>query len=158
MGTPPTTSIAKQVVFSAASAGLRPDPLLTVSQWADQYRVLSTLTSAEPGQWRTSRTPYLREIMDCLSPSSSYERVVFIKGSQLGGTECGNNWIGYIIHQAPGPVMMVQPSLDMAKKNSKHRIDALIEDSPALSKLLRPPGRLHAGADFVGRLGSLGRA
>ena len=51
--------------------GLRPDPLLTVSEWADRYRVLSQRASSEPGRWRTERTPYLKEIMDCLSPSSS---------------------------------------------------------------------------------------
>ena len=50
--------------------GLKPDPLLTVSQWADRYRVLSQRASSEPGRWRTERTPYLKEIMDCLSPSS----------------------------------------------------------------------------------------
>src|ERR671918_1366105 len=55
--------------------GLKPDPLLTVSEWADRYRVLSQRASSEPGRWRTERTPYLREIMDCLSPSSSVQRV-----------------------------------------------------------------------------------
>jgi phage terminase large subunit GpA-like protein len=50
--------------------GLKPDPLLTVSEWADSYRVLSQRASSEPGRWRTERTPYLKEIMDCLSPSS----------------------------------------------------------------------------------------
>jgi phage terminase large subunit GpA-like protein len=28
--------------------------------------------------------------MDCLSPSSTIERIVFMKGAQVGGTECGN--------------------------------------------------------------------
>ena len=65
--------------------GLTPDPLLTVSEWADRYRVLSQRASSEPGRWRTERTPYLKEIMDCLSPSSPFQRVVFMKGSQVGG-------------------------------------------------------------------------
>jgi phage terminase large subunit GpA-like protein len=54
--------------------GLKPDPLLTVSEWSDQYRVLSQRASSEPGRWRTQRTPYLKEIMDCLSPSALGER------------------------------------------------------------------------------------
>jgi len=82
--------------------GLMPDPLLTVSEWADLHRVLGTKESGEPGRWRTSRTPYLRQIMDCLSPASPVERVVFMKGAQVGGTELGLNWIGYAIHHAPG--------------------------------------------------------
>ncbi len=65
--------------------GLTPDPLLTVSEWADKHRVLSSKAASEPGRWRTSRTPYLREIMDALSPMSPIERVVFMKGAQVGG-------------------------------------------------------------------------
>ena len=64
--------------------GLTPDPILTVSEWADQHRVLSSLAASEPGRWRTRRTPYLRDIMDCLSPTSAVERVVFMKGAQIG--------------------------------------------------------------------------
>ena len=81
-------------IEQAWAEGLIPDPLLTVSEWSDRHRVLSTKASAEPGRWRTSRTPYLREIMDALSPMSPVERVVFMKGAQLGATEMGNNWIG----------------------------------------------------------------
>ncbi|MCC6366348.1 MAG: phage terminase large subunit family protein [Bryobacterales bacterium] len=134
-----------QIYGSAAAAGARPDPLLTISEWADQYRVLSTRASAEPGPWRTDRTPYLREIMDCLSPSSSLERVVFMKGAQVGATECGNNWIGFVIHQAPGPMMAVQPTVEMAKRNSKQRIDPLIEESEVLRKLVRDPRSRDSG-------------
>ena len=64
--------------------GLTPDPILTVSEWSDQHRILSSLAASEPGRWRTRRTPYLREIMDCLSPASPVERVVFMKGAQVG--------------------------------------------------------------------------
>src|SRR5512142_2389409 len=78
------TPTAEEIYGAAAAAGARPDPLLTISQWADQYRILSQRASAEPGPWRTERTPYLREIMDCLSPSSPIERVVFTKGAQIG--------------------------------------------------------------------------
>ncbi|MGH6920818.1 MAG: phage terminase large subunit family protein, partial [Geminicoccaceae bacterium] len=96
--------------------GLKPDPLLTVSEWADRYRVLSQRASSEPGRWRTDRTPYLKEIMDCLSPSSPWQRVALMKGAQIGGTECGNNWIGYVVHQAPGPMMAVSPTVELAKR------------------------------------------
>jgi phage terminase large subunit GpA-like protein len=135
LNSPATT--AAEIYDEAFRAGLKPEPLLTISQWADRYRVLSQRASAEPGAWRTDRTPYLREIMDCLSPSSPIERVVFMKGAQIGGTECGNNWIGYVIHQAPGPMMAVQPTVEMAKRNSKQRIDPLIEESKALKELVR---------------------
>jgi phage terminase large subunit GpA-like protein len=133
------TPTAEEIYGAAATAGARPDPLLTISQWADKYRTLSQRASAEPGPWRTDRTPYLREIMDCLSPASPIERTVFMKGAQIGGTECGNNWIGYVIHQAQGPMMAVQPTVEMAKRNSKQRIDPLIEESEVLRTLVRDP-------------------
>ena len=76
---------AEQIYIAAARDGLRPPPRLTVSEWADRYRILSSRSSAEPNQWRTSRTPYLRDIMDTLSPASRWERIVFAKGAQIGG-------------------------------------------------------------------------
>ncbi len=142
MQTPPSVS---EIVGAAARAGARPDPLLTISQWADQYRTLSQRASSEPGRWRTDRTPYLREIMDCLSPTSPMEHVVFMKGAQIGGTECGNNWIGYVIHQAPGPMMAVQPTVEMAKRNSKQRVDPLIEESGVLHTLVSDPRSRDSG-------------
>jgi len=125
--------------------GLRPDPLLTVSEWADRHRRLSARASSEPGPWRTSRTPYLRDIMDCLSPSSPIERVVVMKGAQVGLTECGNNWAGYVIHHAPGPMLAVLPTVEMAKRNSKQRIDPLIEESPALRQRVKPARSRDSG-------------
>ena len=136
---------ATQVYGTAFSQGLRPESHFTVSEWADQYRLLSQRASAEAGRWRTARTPYLREIMDELSSSSRYERVVFMKGAQIGGTECGNNWLGYIIHHAPGPVMSIQPTVEMAKRNSKQRIDPLIEESPVLRDLVQSPRSRDSG-------------
>jgi phage terminase large subunit GpA-like protein len=136
---------AEEIYTAAAAAGARPDPLLTVSEWADQYRTLSQRASAEPGPWRTERTPYLREIMDCLSPSSTVERVVFMAGAQCGKTEAGNNFIGYSIHQPPGPMMAVQPTVEMAKRNSKQRIDPLIEESDVLRKLVKDPRSRDSG-------------
>jgi phage terminase large subunit GpA-like protein len=131
--------------------GLTPDPLLSVSQWADQHRILSSKASAEPGRWRTSRTPYLREIMNCLSPHSEIERTVFMKGAQLGATECGNSWLGYIIHHAPGPTMAVSPTVEMAKRNSKQRIDSLIEESPVLAALVSPSRSRDAGNTILAK-------
>ena len=140
-----------EICRTSAAAGLRPDPLLTVSEWSDEYRILSARASAEPGSWRTSRTPYLREIMDCLSPSSPIERIVFMKGAQVGATECGNNWIGYVVHQAPGPMMCVQPTVEMAKRNSKQRIDPLFEESEALCKLVRDPRSRDSGNTILSK-------
>ena len=125
--------------------GLRPDSIISVSEWADANRVLSQTASSEPGRFRTSRTPYLKEIMDALSPSSSYEKVVFMKGAQIGGTEAGNNWIGYMIDQAPGPMLVVQPTVEMGKRWSTGRLAPLIEDTPCLRDKVKDPRSRDSG-------------
>lgn len=126
------------VYIAAYSAGLMPDETLTVSEWADAHRLLSNKASAEPGPWHTSRTPYLREIMDSLSVYDPCQRVAFMKSAQIGGTEAGNNWLGYVIHHAPAPMLYVQPTVDIAQKVSKQRVAPMIEESPALSERIAP--------------------
>jgi len=116
--------------------GRTPEPQLTVSQWAQAHRMLSPTASAEPGLWRNERTPYLREIMDCLSAANPARRVVFMKGSQLGATECGNNWLGYVIHHVPGPMLFVEPTVDLAKTESKQRVAPMIEETEVLRTLV----------------------
>lgn len=118
-------------------AGLKPDSILSVSEWADANRILSQTASSEPGKFRTSRTPYLKDIMNALSPSSPYEKVVFMKGAQIGGTEAGNNWVGYIIDQAPGPMLVVQPTVEMGKRWSKGRLAPLIQDTVCLREKIK---------------------
>jgi phage terminase large subunit GpA-like protein len=127
------------------SDGLTPDPAMTVAEWADTYRILSGRAAAEAGKYRTSRTPYMREIMENLSPSSPVERIVFMKAAQTGATEAGNNFIGFVIHQAPGPILAVQPTVELAKRNSQQRIDPLIDDSEALRKIVAPARSRDSG-------------
>lgn len=83
--------------------------------------------------------------MDALSPSSPVEKVIFMKGAQIGGTEAGNNWIGYIIDQAPGPMMVVQPTVEMGKGWSKGRLAPLIDDTPELRDKVKDPRSRDSG-------------
>ena len=124
---------------------LRFEADLTVSQWADGHRVLSGKASAEPGPWRTDRTPYLKEVMDCLSTTSPVQRVVLMAGAQLGKTEGGANWLGYVIDHAPGPMLMVQPTVDMAKRLSKQRLENLITETPVLRDKIAPARSRDSG-------------
>ena len=131
--------------------GLRPDPALTVSEWSDEHRMLSSKASAEPGRWRTSRTPYLAEIMDCLSVYDPTQRVVFMKSAQIGGTEAGNNWIGYVIHHAPGPMLYVLPTVEIAEKASKQRLAPMFDESPALRELIAPARSRDSGNTLLSK-------
>jgi len=136
---------AQAVATDAFFGGMRPDPMLTVSEWADRHRYLPQKSSAEPGPWSTDRTPYLREIMDCLSPCSPIETVVFAKGAQVGGTEAGNNWIGFVIDYAPAPMIAVQPTDALAKRASKQRIQPLIDECPRLASKVKPARSRDSG-------------
>jgi phage terminase large subunit GpA-like protein len=125
--------------------GLRPEPPLTVSAWADKHRRLSSKASAEPGPWRTNRTPYLREPMDCLSTNSNVQRVVMMFAAQTGKTESGSNWLGYVIAHAPGPMLLVQPTVEMAKRLSKQRLESLISETPVLTEKIAPSRSRDSG-------------
>jgi len=138
-------------ILRAWRRGMRPDPDLTVSEWADAHRWLSSRASAEPGRYRTTRTPYLREIMDALSPGHPAQRISFMKAAQVGATEAGNNWIGFVIHHAPGPMLAVLPTVEMAKRTSRGRIDPLIEDSAALRERVKPARSRDAGNSMLSK-------
>lgn len=119
-------------------AGLKPEPRLTVSEWADQHRFLSPKASAEPGKWRTPRVPYLKEVQDNLSSLSPFEEIIGMKGAQLGWTEAGCNWLGYIIDAAPGPILAVQTTEKMARRYSKTRFDSMVLATPRLRNRIKP--------------------
>jgi phage terminase large subunit GpA-like protein len=127
----------RSVYETAYQAGWRPEPRLTVSEWADEHRVLGNRSGHAAVHWHTDTTPYLREIMDALGPRSPARRVVFMKGSQLGGTEAGNNWLGYVMHHAPGPILVLRPTVDEARRFSRQRLDPMIATTPVLHELVR---------------------
>ena len=115
-------------VIGKACKGFKAPENLTVSQWADRYRKLSPENSAEAGLWKTSRTPYLKEIMDSFT-DDRVNHIVVVAGSQVGKTECELNMLGYLIDQDPGPAMFIQPTLDMAEDFSKRRLDPMLRDT-----------------------------
>ena len=119
-------------IINAWHSGWEADPEMTVSEWADERRILAGEGSVEPGKFRTSRTPYLKEIMDSLSPSSPVREVKVMKGTQLGFSEAGNNLIGFIIDIAPGPTAMYMPTEDKAKEHAEFKLNPSINATPVL--------------------------
>jgi len=115
----------------AAFRILAPPPRLTVSEWADRERMLSAESSAEPGRWDTSRAPYQRGMMDALNEPGT-QTVVIMTGAQIGKTEALNNVIGFFISQDPSPILLLQPTLEMAEAWSKDRLAPMLRDTPAL--------------------------
>jgi len=120
----------------------RPPSKLRLSEWADRYRVLSSESSAEPGQWVTDKAPYERDIMNAIS-DPLVPRVCVQKASQVGVTDCAIvNPVGYHIDQDPCPILVVQPTIEMAEAFSTDRLAPLLRDSPRLrGKVSEPRAR-----------------
>ena len=130
--------------ISRGLSGMQPPENLTVTEWAECKRYLSTEASAEPGLWRTSRTPYLRAIMDAFT-DPKIRHIVFVAASQVGKTEVINNIIGYIIDQNPGSILFVHPTTIDAREFSKLRIAPMIRDSPAVRRRISAPKSRDSG-------------
>lgn len=128
---------------AVTAVAMAPPPKLTVSEWADRHRVVSSY-SAEPGPWRTERTPYLREIMDAFS-EPDVQTVVFQKPARIGGTEAGLNVVGYFIDQDPSPILIVQPTVDDAKDFSKEQLAPMLADTPVLTGKVKDPRSRDSG-------------
>lgn len=116
-----------------ALAYLKPPEDITVSQWADKYRILDAKTSAMPGPWRTDHTPYLRGIMDEFNNHET-EEIIYVKPTQVGGTECLQNMVGYIIQQDPAPTMIVYPTDKLADSISENRLQPMIKAAPSIKR------------------------
>ena len=131
-------------VVAKVMAGMKPPENLTVTEWAEKRRRLSTESSAEPGPWRTSRTPYLREPMNAFT-DPRVRRIVMVAASQVGKSELELNIIGYIIDEDPGSILFVHPTTIDAKEFSKLRIAPEIRDCPTLRRKVAAPKSRDSG-------------
>ena len=128
-------------LLARCAAVLKPPPALTLSEWADQYRVLSAESSAEPGRWHTDKAPYQREIMDAIG-DPHIRKVVIMSAAQIGKTDAFIlNPLGYYMDYAPAPILVMQPTLDMGQTFSKDRLAPMIRDTPELRE--KPLLRQH---------------
>ena len=112
--------------------GFEPDPLMTVSEWADSFRILPSESSSEPGRYRTERMPYLEEIAYELSPQSNTLEVTVIKGVQLGFTELGNNMLFCYADLYPCPMLQILPTESAVRTHSSAKLWPSIKASPRL--------------------------
>ena len=126
--------VANSDLFVRVFEVLRPPPDMTLSEWADEFQRLPAKTSAEPGQWRTNRVPYMREIMDAIS-DISVKKVVVMSAAQVSKTySLILNTIGYHMHYDPCPIIVLQPNIKpMAEAFSKEKLAPMLENTPVLA-------------------------
>lgn len=140
----PTSQIIWSQITKKIAKLVAPPPKLSVSQWADNYRKLSSESSAEPGSWHTSKTPYQREIMDAVN-DPKIEMIVVMSSAQVGKTEVINNIVGYHIHQDPAPMLIVQPTEKLAESWSTDRLTPMLRDSEVFKNLVKDPKSRDSG-------------
>ncbi len=109
----------------------RPQPRRTLSQWAEQERVING------APWRNDTAPYLVPIMDAISDRVTQE-ITLIAPSQSGKSELALNAFGFFVHQEPSPMLLVQPTVEMGERFSKERVASMIRETPALAALIAP--------------------
>src|SRR5574343_1580420 len=143
--------------LSTLRRAVAPRRALTVSQWADDLRILSGKQSGEPGRWRTARNPILGEIMDCFSATSRVRDIVVMKSSQVGVTEALVNVLGYTMEHAPCPAMVMMPSLEARDTWKVQKLNPLLTETPVVRDLLggnrsRDAANRQDLIDFPGRV------
>lgn len=122
----------RALFINTIKATLKKPEKLTVSQWAEKYRVLDE-SSNFSGKWSNDITPYLVGIMDAFNDPYIQE-INFCKPTQVGGTEAMLNMLGWIIMDNPSPTMIVYPSDDLAKDTSNDRIKPSLSKTPEIKE------------------------
>lgn len=112
----------------------QPPPLMTVDEWADEFRELSTVSSAKGGRWRTRS--YQREPMRVMTERTVRSVCICGAAQIVGKSEMLFNFIGRQIHLNPGPILLVEPTNDLAERVSKKRLQPMFEITPALRPLV----------------------
>ncbi len=117
---------------------------MTVDQWAEKYRRLSSDNSAMPGRFSLAITPYLRGILKCIN-DRPVRKVVCQKSAQAGWTDgVINNLIGYVIHMAPAPMIVLFPKDQVAKDFNQEKLVPMVEATPVLAEIVETKTRSAA--------------
>jgi phage terminase large subunit GpA-like protein len=155
VATAPQRLSASRAIAAAIARAIAPRKPLTVSQWADTERWLSSKESPREGQWITDHNPLLREPMDCLSRGSGVHDVTILFPIQFGKTMVEINALGYTMDHDPCPIMVVLPD-DITKDAwTLQKFNPMIENTPAVQRALttqnsRDSANQRAFKDFAG--------
>jgi phage terminase large subunit GpA-like protein len=135
----------KEIVAAAWADAIRPDREISIVDWIESNVVLEEAETSSPGQYRFRRAPYMREILETLSPDCPCQYVTTMKGSQLGMTIGAGAYICFLIAESPCTIIMVSPTLDLAKRASRRKVGPLIVKTDAVRERVRDFGARRAG-------------
>jgi phage terminase large subunit GpA-like protein len=136
------------LICGAAARALRPRVPLFPSEWAERRRKLSSESSAEPGEWRNARVPYLPAVMDALDRRQPAWLVVMMGNAQSAKSEVGLNWAGHTIDEDPAPMLALFPGTNLGKSWVRLRLNPMIGKAPTLRNKV-PLGRRSDKGDTL---------
>lgn len=136
----PQRGALRDAILRAMARAFMPPPKTSVSEWADTFRFLSPEAAALPGKWKTSKEPMAKGVLDAFS-DPMVEKVTAMCAAQILKTEALLNTAGYFIHGDPAPILMVQPTVEMAEAFSKDRVAPMIRDTPVLKEIFTSRSR-----------------
>jgi len=122
---------------------VKPPPNLSLIEWADEFRFVSSKNSASPGRWRTSAQPCAFGPMNAVTRRDTHT-VTIMAGTQVLKTEFLINVAGYFVAQDPAPILFVQPTQGVAEDFSKERFAPTVEITPQLRDIVEPPRSRHS--------------
>jgi phage terminase large subunit GpA-like protein len=123
----------RRELLASRRRNIQPPPRLTLSQWAEEYAVLSRETSAQTGKFHAF--PYQNGIMDAIT-DPSVEMVTVKKSARVGYTKILDHVSGFFIHQDPSPILVVQPRVEDAEDYSVTEIAPMLRDTPVLAEIV----------------------
>ena len=113
------------------------------SDWVEQNVIIPG--KPFPGPFRYDKTPYTREIVNCLAPDHPARRIAVKKGAQLGFSS-GVVYAGlmWLIRNQPGNSLVTVGSPELIKK-AMGRIDSFITNSGNRTLIGDQSGRVRSG-------------
>lgn len=146
------TDLIPQVILDKTISGLwdkiqltiKPKPRITGSQWADQFRYMSpeSCNKARLGEpkWSHDGFEYVIEFENAFT-NPEVREITIMKSGQTGFTEAMLNCVGYVIDQAPGPMLILYPTETNAKRFSKRKLQPMLRDTPVLHGKISDPDK-----------------
>lgn len=122
---------------------------MSTPEWAETYRGVGR--GNRTGKWLNSTVPFLTEIMACADDPYVRE-IVFMKSSQVGGSEVINNIIGKRIHQNPTQIAYVGEKEDKARAWTVESFDSMVRETPVVAERIAdtPEGNNQKVKQFTG--------
>lgn len=146
-----TDGASEYDLIQAFRAALAPARRVTCDVWADENLELTSDTSAEPGPWRTQRFPFMREILQKLSPTDPAMEIIMAKGVQVSATACGIVAMLTFADTDPCPTMYVMPTITLAEDFSKDKLQPMINSAESLKNKFKDPRTRDSGNTILGK-------